>query len=64
MKFLQKDGDDLDILYFSIGKFNFRWFTDFGEWFIYLEWDNGNTIKGHRFSSAGYMKLNHKKIGK
>lgn len=71
MRFLQKDIDKTDgyfygwdILWFKIGKFEFRWFTDCGEWFIYIEWDDGIRVKGHRFSSAGYLKLDNKKTSK
>ena len=64
MRFLQRDKrdpKDIDILWFSLGKFNFRWFIDNGEWFIYTELECKNRIKGYRFSSAGNMKLNYLK---
>lgn len=35
----------------KIGKFTFRWFTDCGDWFIYLQ----RKSKWWQFSSAGYM---------
>ena len=40
------------ILMFQIKKFKFNWFTDFGEWFIYVYWDK----TWMRFSSIGYSK--------
>lgn len=68
MKILQKDIDKTDgyfygwdILEFKIGRFEFRWFTDCGEWFLYIEWDFGEEVKGYRFSSAGYLKIDYKK---
>lgn len=61
LRFLQKDLDGIDILWFKIGKFSFRWFTDCGEWFIYLEWDKGDRIVGYRLSSAGNIKLDFRK---
>ena len=57
----EKYSENIDILWFSIGKFNFRWFTDYGEWFIYMELERKNRIKGYRFSSAGNMKLDYTK---
>ena len=62
-KFLQREkySEDIDILWFSIGKFNFRWFTDYGWWFIYIELEDDKNIKGYRFSSAGNMKIDNKK---
>lgn len=45
-----------DILWLTIKNFTFRWFTDCGEWFIYLEHEKDGTTKYVRFSSAGYMK--------
>ena len=61
MRFLQKDLDGIDILWFKIKRFSFRWFTDCDEWFIYLEWDKGDRIVGYRLSSAGNMKLDFRK---
>ena len=64
MRFLQRDAfnpKDMDILWFSIGKFAFRWFTDCGEWFVYIELEQDKKIKGYRFSSAGNMKINYTK---
>jgi len=57
----EKYSENIDILWFSIGKFNFRWFTDYGEWFIYMELECKNRIKGYRLSSAGNMKLDYTK---
>lgn len=62
MRFLKRDLDGIDILWFSIDKFNFRWFTDCGEWFIYIELEDDKKIKGYRFSSAGNMKIDYMKI--
>lgn len=45
--------DCMDYLWFYIGKFHFRWFTDCGDWFVYFEWWNKQDIHGLRFSSAG-----------
>jgi hypothetical protein len=63
-RFMKQDGrykDDIDILWFKIWRFHFRWFLDCGEWFIYLEWETKKRIKGYRFSSAGNMPINFMK---
>lgn len=38
--------------------FKFRWFTDCGEWFIYIEFGK----RWVRFSSAGFMKSKNIKL--
>lgn len=45
-----------DILWFRTWHFFFKWFTDCGEWFVYLEWHWKRTVWYLRFSSAGFMK--------
>lgn len=37
--------------------FQFRWFTDCGEWFIYIHLGK----RWWRFSGAGYLSSNHYK---
>ena len=46
---------------FKIGKFQFNWFWDWGDWFMYFNWymKDGH-MKGFRFSSAGYLTYNTK----
>ena len=62
MKFLQKYYDDgktyqgTHILMFNFYKLKFDWFTDCGDWFLYLYWYGKENIKYIRFSSAGFMK--------
>lgn len=58
--FVQKDVEyqsGTDILIFHIGPLCFSWFTDCGDWFIYLRKakiiNDICTIKETRFSSAG-----------
>ena len=64
-KFLQPDYFDdgitkeiigWDILWFRTWHFFFRWFTDCGDWFVYLEWRTRKAEYYMRFSSAGFMK--------
>jgi hypothetical protein len=65
MRFLQKDLTGIDILWFTIGRFEFRWFTDCGEWFIYFDWNYDDKCISRRLSSAGNMKfISGKRIGK
>lgn len=45
-----------DILWFRTWHFHFKWFTDCGDWFIYLEWRTKKETWYIRFSSAGFMK--------
>jgi nuclear transport factor 2 (NTF2) superfamily protein len=44
------------IFVLRIKRFAFRWFTDCGEWFIYLEMGKRNI----RFSSCGYLNWKDK----
>jgi len=39
------------ILFLEISRFKIDWFTDYDEWFCYIDWKQ----KWWRFSSAGYM---------
>ena len=41
------------ILCFNLGRFRFRWFTDEGEWFVYLFWKGKKLRRVLRLSSAG-----------
>ena len=64
MRLFERDSEypeDIDILCFSIGKFDFKWFTDNGEWFIYIRIENDKKVWGYRFSSAGNMKIDYTK---
>ena len=45
-----------DILRFRTWHFFFDWFTDCGEWFIYLKWQWEETVWFARFSGVGFMK--------
>jgi hypothetical protein len=64
-RFMERDnlyGDwIMDILWFRIWRFHFKWFIDCGEWFIYLQWETPERIRGWRLSSAGNMKLNFRR---
>lgn len=44
------------ILMFKVRKFRLDWFTDCGDWFLYLYWFRKESAKYVRFSSAGFMK--------
>ncbi len=46
------DYQGIYILYLITKLFQFRWFTDCGEWFLYIHLGK----KWWRFSGAGYMK--------
>lgn len=45
-----------ELIIFITKYFQFKWFTDCGEWFIYII--VGKDKKWWRFSSAGFMKYN------
>ena len=44
------------ILCFRTWHFFFNWFTDCGEWFIYLKWQWKGTVWFVRFSGLGFVK--------
>lgn len=46
----------LYILVFRIKLISFSWFTDCGDWFVYITLGK----RWYRFSSAGFMKGKHK----
>ncbi len=48
----RQDYQGIYILWFDWKIFKFRWFTDCGEWFIYIYFGKYRWI---RFSGAGYM---------
>lgn len=52
MKFLERYENGVYILFFRIWRFQFRWFTDCGEWFIYLRWYGKKHVRHVRISSA------------
>ena len=53
--------EGFDFIIFRGKHFSFRWFTDCGEWFIYICFEDKNKVRGYRFSSAGNMKINYTK---
>lgn len=53
MKLMQKDEYGTWFLGFSIGRFSFDWFTDCGEWFIYIHIFRSKYTRVIRFSGAG-----------
>lgn len=66
MKLLKKYYDSTNeyqgtyIFMFNFWRFKFDWFTDCGDWFIYLYWYCDNNVKYVRFSSAGFMSGKYK----
>ena len=54
--------EGIDILWFRTWHFTFKWFTDYGEWFVYLSWITKKTVNYLRFSSAGFMKGENERI--
>lgn len=48
----KKNEQGIIILSFKIKNFSFKWFTDCGDWFIFLISKNNYV----RFSSSGFMK--------
>jgi hypothetical protein len=42
----------IEIIMFETELFKFKWFTDCGEWFLYIHWFQ----KWIRFGSAGFIK--------
>ena len=52
MKILNKYPNGTNILQLTISKLKIDWFTDCGEWFLYLYWGK----KYIRFSSAGFTR--------
>lgn len=52
MKLLKRYENGWYILCFRLGRFGFSWFTDCGEWFIYLRWYGRKSNRYIRFSSA------------
>ena len=48
-----------NVLQFEVWRLSFHWFTDCGDWFIYLRWNIPSfhcvEVKEIRFSSAGFM---------
>jgi hypothetical protein len=58
MKILKKHELGWDILWFRIGRYRFKWFTDCGEWFIYFIWNAKKYSRCVRLSGAGcYNKV-------
>jgi hypothetical protein len=64
LKIFHKDkhySEYINIFWLEFWMFNFRWFIENKEWFIYIEFKkNKKHWIGYRFSSAGNMKINHK----
>lgn len=52
MHILERYECGMYILFFRIGRFQFKWFTDCGEWFIYLIWNGKKFYRHIRISSA------------
>ena len=52
MQILKKYQNGIYILKFKIFKFKLDWFTDCGDWFLYLYFGKNYL----RFSSAGFLK--------
>lgn len=50
----EKRYQGIKILEFNTPLFRFKWFTDCGDWFIYII-TKSETV--YRFGSAGYMKF-------
>ncbi len=62
-RLLKRDGeykDDFDILWFKIWRFQFKWFLECGEWFMYITWHKKDRVIGYRLSSAGNTKINYR----
>ena len=53
--FEEKDSE-WQFLLLIVGCFSIDWFTDCGEWFLYIYWKN----KYWRFSSVGYLSWKKK----
>lgn len=51
--FLKKNEYGIRILGLSIGRFSFDWFTELGEWFIYVYHFGRKSTRVLRLSSAG-----------